>query len=689
MNKFQNLIFFNCLFSYIFSITVTNIEPSIVTFGGEVAFALTVQDYDSSDNDFYLENEYDDSYFKLYCSPLINSYNILNCSANIKIHHKEKLNYPIKTLYVNKIKTNLTVTIEKPKTLKLLNFNDYGHFYSYGISLLKFEVNYNELYNSDVSIKFDDYSISNCTLDEESILYIKCYYEFPENSAEKSLNLKFDKKITSYKIKIEAPNEFSYIYHLYKEIYYSSESIQEVYFVVNSSYKMNDHSFVLVPVTSGNENITLSNCTYFKYGIEYGKCSGILNKYDKYYILNDNKNISKILYVYPEQTAITKIKYIKPEKLLISSSSTTFTLTVDYIINLDKAIFTLVDRFNSNNKIDLKKCSKVDKSYDQITCVGKITNAGDYYAYLNGVNQDEYVSAHSLSLSKALFIYNNLIKFEPEEKRRIEIIFDSDRDYSSKVITLKGNNEKKFANLELIQVYYCTIEYWATFPVNDIYYVYIDNVKQDVYVTVTNEPFTSKVTSITPTLVNSVQHNDIIYELTVDTNLGIKQVDFSFKKFDDNHPYSYLSCNPDSSDKKKATCKGYIDGEGIHYIIINNEIEFKNVTVNVKNLPSIYYFSPISVFSSNNKQNIILYFQVDISKYINKVTFVGNENIKAKCETFSKYYLNCSAVFKKVDKYYITFDGVNMGEYINVIENMNVINYLKLSSILLSLILLL
>ena len=74
MNKFQNLIFFSCLFSYIFSITVSKIEPSSVTFGEDATFILTVQDYDSSDNYFYLKNANDKHNIILDCSPLINTY---------------------------------------------------------------------------------------------------------------------------------------------------------------------------------------------------------------------------------------------------------------------------------------------------------------------------------------------------------------------------------------------------------------------------------------------------------------------------------------------------------------------------------------------------------------------------------------------------------------------------------------
>ena len=95
---------------------------------------------------------------------------------------------------------------------------------------------------------------------------------------------------------------------------------------------MNKHSIKLVPETSTNENITLSKCIYYRVGIRYSKCSGILNKVDAYYVFFDNKNTSKV-------------DDIEPDKLVISSSATTFTIEVDYVTNLDKAVFTLVIKF--------------------------------------------------------------------------------------------------------------------------------------------------------------------------------------------------------------------------------------------------------------------------------------------------------------------------------------------------------
>ena len=699
MNKFQKIILLCCLFSYAFSLKVTNIEPKTVTLGEEnVNFTLTVQDYDSTKYyRFYLANDGDESKNNLYCSSSTST--TLKCTAkNIRLYYKEDLNNLTKTLFLDNENTNLAVTIEKPKSLKLLDFYT-DEIYSYGVSSFYFNVNLNELYKSDISIKFGDLPITNCSLDEDSISYINCYYEFPESSKGQILKLNFDGKDTNYSINIIAAKEFSNITKLDTKNYYISSSEQDVYFKVDSSYKMNEHKFKLVPENSTNENINLSNCKNYGYGIRYGKCSGILNKIDAYYVYVDNKNTNLKLFVYPVPTAITRVYDIDPYKLLISSSATTFNLEVDYIVNLDKAVFTLVDEYDDTNKVYLTKCKKVDNSVYEITCEGTIKNAGKYYVYLNGINQKEYVRALSSSLSKALDVEPKLKKFdELNIESDITIYFDSMRDFSSKKIALKGN-ENNEATLKISDKYSTTVNYKATFPAVDTYYVYIEDVKQDVSILVTNEKFTSTVTAISPTLVSSGE--SITFTLTVDTNLGVDKSSFIFIKNTDNS-YNYnnnLYCKADSSDKTKAICSGYIENEGEYYVSFSNGTEFKNVIVTAKNIPLLNSFSPISISPSSKEQTITLTFSDNISSFGDKVKFiVGTETVETKCTVDSNYVLKCSAVFNNEDDYLITIDGVNTGKFINVNEEDNIneeeekkknsVNYLKISSLLLALLLL-
>jgi hypothetical protein len=50
-------------------------------------------------------------------------------------------------------------------------------------------------------------------------------------------------------------------------------------------------------------------------------------------------------------------------------------------------------------------------------------------------------------------------------------------NFSSKKIALKGNNNE--ATLKISEKFSTSVEYKATFPDVDTYYVYIDDVKQD------------------------------------------------------------------------------------------------------------------------------------------------------------------------------------------------------------------
>jgi hypothetical protein len=668
---------------------ITNIEPKTATLARSVEFTLTVEDYNSSKS-IYLANDGDESQFGLSCSS--ESSTTLKCKSYIDIENKKDLKNLTKTLFLDNEITNLAVIFKKPESLELLYFNN-GTYYSYGVSRFYFEVNFNELYKSDFSIKFGEISITNCSVSNYSISSIYCYYEFPESSKGQTLKLKFGDKDTDYSINIIEPEKFSTIEDLNIEEYYVSSSEQDLLFYVDSAYKMDEHSIKLVP-ESTNENITLSKCTYYGYGIKYGKCSGILNKIDAYYVFVDDKNTTLKILVYPVPTAITYVEDIKPDELEISSSATTFTIEVDYIANLDKAVFTLVDDYDDTNKVYLTKCKKVDNSVYEITCEGTIKNAGKYYVYLNGIKQGERVRALSSSLSKALYVEPKVIKFELNTEKYIRIYFDSMRDFSSKKIALKGNDNNE-ATLKMNYKYSSSVEYIATFPTADTYNVYIDDAKQDVSVLVTNEAFTSTVTAISPTLVPSGE--EITFTLTVDTNLGVEQANLILKKKDDSDKYSNrsLSCEADSSDKTKAICSGRISNEGVYYVRFRDGTEFKDVIVTAKNIPSLNSFSPISISPSSKEQKITLTFNDNISSFVDKIKFVGTETVEPKCTAESNYVLQCSGVFKNEDDYFITIDGVNTGKFINVNEDDNIneedknsVNYLKISSLLLTLLIL-
>ena len=129
MNKLLKIIFFLFFFSYIFSTTVTNIEPSTVILGENVTFTLTVQDYDLSKNDnYFISEKYEYDLINLKCDkePIDN---LLKCSSFITISEFEYFTNPIKKLYINGYNTGLTITIIKPSNIKILNFKNFKNYY--------------------------------------------------------------------------------------------------------------------------------------------------------------------------------------------------------------------------------------------------------------------------------------------------------------------------------------------------------------------------------------------------------------------------------------------------------------------------------------------------------------------------------------------------------------------------------
>ena len=89
MNKFQKIFLLCCLFSYAFSLKVTNIEPSTMTFGESDKFTLTVEDYDSTKYYyFYLSNDDEKSKFRLDCLSSSESSTTLKCYVNFYTENK-------------------------------------------------------------------------------------------------------------------------------------------------------------------------------------------------------------------------------------------------------------------------------------------------------------------------------------------------------------------------------------------------------------------------------------------------------------------------------------------------------------------------------------------------------------------------------------------------------------------------
>ena len=661
----QKILLFICLFSYIFSeTTFTAIQPTSATLGETIDFNITVENYESSVDIKIGENDWTYYFYMPYCN--LEGTNNVICRTKITFNDKKQLNNLEKILYKNYAQTSLKININLPTSLKLVFFNEYK-FYSYGLSKMVFETNYNQLYTSSTQIKIGNISITNCVIDQNSITNIECEYKFTQNNNGENLILSFNGENTDNKITIANPPQFSKVKYLKKNTYYKSSSPQDIYFEVDSSYKMSSHSIVLVPLFSKNHKITLSSCTHFGYGIYSAKCSAVLNKNEVYNIYVDNKKISDKLTVNPKPSEINKVYNIKPDEYLISSNDATFTLQVDYVTNLESTNLTLKDYYNSANEVKLNSCVKVKGTTitNEITCVGKITNAGYYNLYLNGVKQNEVrIRAHNSQLTKAIKVEKNIIKFTSSSTEEIvNIVIDSIGGDLYNVITLKSDSntaEREYFAKDLLMM----VAYKVKFPAADTYYVYVNDVKQDnAYVIVTNDALTSSVSSISPSSV--LIDNDITFTLTVDTNYGIESSNIYLKKDAD---YSaLLNCEPVSSDTTKATCVGHIYPNGEYYVVINGN-EFKNVNVTA-NAASLQNCSPNSFSISRNLQSFTLNFDNDVSKFVDSLYFMTDEEIvEPICKSSSTNALTCSAIFETKGNYSVRLNGIDYESYVDVTD---------------------
>ena len=208
------------------------------------------------------------------------------------------------------------------------------------------------------------------------------------------------------------------------------------------------------------------------------------------------------------------------------------------------------------------------------------------------------------------------------------------------------------------------VAYKVKFPAAGTYYVYVNDVKQDnAYVIVTNDALTSSVSSISPSSV--LIDNDITFTLTVDTNYGIESSKIYLKKDAD---YSaLLNCEPVSSDTTKATCVGHIYPNGEYYVVINGN-EFKNVKVTA-NAASLQNCSPNSFSISSNLQSFTLNFDNDVSKFVDSLYFMTDEEIvEPICKSSSSNALTCSAIFETKGKYNVRLNGIDYESYVDVTD---------------------
>ena len=656
LKKFLILI---SLFLYIFSIKITKIEPSKIPIGNNQATEITLTyegEYDFSDS-FYIGDQVNMYLLALSSCSQSESTSKITCTCITYLIDKENLDFPIKYLYVNNKPTDITVELVKPEAIKFLyTVDSYGFtYYTYGNSRINLAFNLNTLFNSSIVVKLGDVQITNCEIDKTSIDRVICYHQF--NQTGTNINLKINDQFASI-YSIAAPAEFTKITNA-QEIYYMSSTAQKLYFVVDSCYKIEDHSIVLVPSQSTNQNITLTSCTFGKDSIQNATCSGVLNANDIYDVYVDNTNTNLKIKVYQAPTSINKVNSIEPKYVFMSSEST-FTLKVDYVANLDKTEFSLISRFNSNNTFKLSNCKQVTDSTTEITCAGTPPAEGEYFLTVDGVYfRNIFIRVYSNTLSKAIGITPN--QGVIEKKNTIEIIkiaFDSPNAVFTKKVELKGTSD---ATLEIYEYHdRMSFTYHVSFPAADTYYVYLDGVKQEnAYITIYDNQI--NIFSLTPNVVSAGQTHTFNAELS--NNKGVSLIYFNL--YNSEFRATNLKCEPSSSDEKTAFCTAYKLGEEEYNLYYSNA-SVTNIKVSSKKMINIYNHFPISISSSSNAQDIVFNFNENIDSIVSKITFVNETSISPTCSKLSNYAIKCSAVFDYGGYFYVYIDGVKDENFVFV-----------------------
>ena len=654
--------FFKAILIYFFShdnndFSITNIYPKIVTLGENNSFILSV-----SNNRKY--NNHRIKIANSYLNCINKNILTLECSSIITFSDLNDINNLTKYVTINDSNTNLLVKIDLPKTLKVLNCLKYI-YYSYDISHIKIKVNYNSLFNSNITFKIGNITLNNCSKDIESHHYIDCYQKFYNYQNSYDLPLLLNDQDTGLKIDIKTPEVFKEIEDIVKNTYYVSYEPQFIYLRVNSFYNINNHKIVLIPSISTNSNISLSSCQLTNYEMNFIKCFAILNESDIYTIYVDNNNTKINLFVY-EIFSTSKIISIYPNKIQASNSEIIFKIKVDFIKKLNETELVLIDEYNNKNIFFLKNCNQILGTTDEINCKGAITKGGKYYIYLNKVKQKQFVFSFNSKINKAYDIEPKILKFnEKSVSSNFKIEFDSIYDLSLKNLIFKSNN--KTVNLIIVGLIDYFFYYNATFYEDGLYYLYINNIKQNISVLVTKDESIKKVYEIFP---KSVPINTVInYNIKVNNNIDLKNTLIELKR--DHFAYKALDCKIDLTNNNNLICKTKLLKPGKYIVYINYKKNLKTF-IHAYDIPVLKKISPISFLLTSNPKILLLNFNQNIEKYINKIKLIGPTIIIPKCKIGNSIYvLNCSAIFEKNGIYNIYVDNIFFKKFIFIYTNDN------------------
>ena len=520
----------------------------------------------------------------------------------------------------------------------------------------------------------------SCLMDDETN-NLNCPVKFPVADVGEH-NITLNDEDTGIVFNVEHPDSFSTIFYAYGT-YYNTSVRQSFELKVDYTYNIEIAKINLVK--DNNVNESLSDCEKGK-NEDYIICYGTLIEPGLYVFYVNSKlqqqngtNVSIIVYSDPFE--IGSINDIDPSEMLINDLNQTFTITVDFSVNIENSVIYLLEQ-TTNKKIKLGNC--IDDALDDITiyCYGIVNSPGVYSVILNGVEQDVTVYVYDVSLSYAFSITPQIVKWNPPSfETYVTIKFDSNIAHTTKSIQLRPSNSN-FRNAEMTiekRLNYVYIQYLVEFYNEDTYNLYIDDEQQEgVSITVTSESLTSKILSIYP---NKVITDDYVYYIIeVDKILGIDQVNLQLVRDTSNDPdnslyYEYTFDNCKNINDTFVKCRGYTKYKGDYNILIDGVIQ-EGLTINSKDYPSITSRVPKHARNSTYKQSLTLIFERNISEYRNNITLVSeyykfNAFCRVVNETSDKRII-CSFRIYNEGTYQICIDGYTAQEYLYVSSNIDV-----------------
>jgi hypothetical protein len=203
----------------------------------------------------------------------------------------------------------------------------------------------------------------SCLMEDETN-NLKCPVEFPVADIGQH-NITLNDEDTGVIFNIDSPDNFSTIFYAYGT-YYNTSVRQSFELKVDYTYNIEIAKINLVK--DNNVSESLSDCEKGK-NEDYIICYGTLIEPGLYVFYVNGKlqqqngaNVSIIVYSDPFE--IGSINDIDPSEMLINDLNQTFTITVDFSVNVGNSVIYLLEQ-TTNKKIKLGNC--IDDALDDVS----------------------------------------------------------------------------------------------------------------------------------------------------------------------------------------------------------------------------------------------------------------------------------------------------------------------------------